>query len=102
MYLVEKTSEFDKWLKKLKDKKAKARILVRLQRIEENGNFGDCQPIGEGLSELRIHYAAGYRVYLKKHQGHFVLLLAGGDKSTQSKDIEKAKLLWNEYKETQK
>lgn len=52
MYLVKKTSEFDKWLKKLKDKKAKARILVRLQRIEENGNFGDCQPIGEALVNL--------------------------------------------------
>ena len=99
MYLIEKTSEFDKWLRKLKDKKAKARILMRIQRIEDNGNFGDCQPIGEGLSELRIHYATGYRVYLKDFQGHLVLLLAGGDKSTQPKDIEKAKALWREYKD---
>lgn len=59
-------------------------------------------PSGGGLGELRIHYAAGYRIYLKEHQGHCVLLLTGGDRSTQSKDIEKAKLLWDEYKGTQK
>jgi putative addiction module killer protein len=62
MYSVEKTDEFDKWLSKLKDKRAKAKILFRIQRIEENGNFGDCEPVGQGLSELRIHYAKGYRV----------------------------------------
>jgi putative addiction module killer protein len=55
MYLIEKSSEFDKWFRKLKDRKAKAKILVRIQRIEEKGNFGDCQPVGEGISELRIH-----------------------------------------------
>lgn len=67
MYLIEKTSEFDKWFRKLKDRKAKAKILMRLQRIEEQGNFGDCQSVGEGISELRIHYAKGYRIYLKEH-----------------------------------
>jgi putative addiction module killer protein len=97
VYLIEKTNEFDKWLRKLKDKKAKAKILIRIQRIEEHGNFGDCQPIGQGISELRIHYATGYRVYLKDQNGHLVLLLVGGDKTTQSKDIEKAKELWAEY-----
>uniref|UniRef100_UPI0040477DB2 type II toxin-antitoxin system RelE/ParE family toxin n=1 Tax=Roseivirga sp. TaxID=1964215 RepID=UPI0040477DB2 len=97
MYLIEKTNEFDKWLRKLKDKKAKAKILIRIQRIEEHGNFGDCQPIGQGISELRIHHATGYRVYLKDQNGQLVLLLVGGDKTTQSKDIEKAKQLWAEY-----
>lgn len=102
MYLIEKTSEFDKWFRKLKDRKVKAKILIRIQRIEENGNFGDCQPVGEGISELKIHYATGYRVYFKEHDGHLILLLIGGDKSTQSKDIEKAKLLWKEYKKSRK
>ncbi|WP_416865263.1 MAG: type II toxin-antitoxin system RelE/ParE family toxin [Imperialibacter sp.] len=63
MYSVEKTDEFDKWLKKLKDNRAKAKILFRIQRIEEHGNFGDCEPVGQGLSELRIHHGKGYRVY---------------------------------------
>jgi putative addiction module killer protein len=102
MYLIEKTPEFDKWLRKLKDRKAKAKILLRIQRIEENGNLGDCQPIGEGLSELRIHYAKGYRVYLKMYKKHMILLLAGGDKSTQTKDIQKAKQLWIQYQTERK
>lgn len=97
MYLIEKTSEFDKWFRRLKDRRAKAKILIRLQRIEERGNFGDCQPVGEGISELRIHYAKGYRIYLKEHGEQLVLLIIGGDKSTQSIDIEKAKRLWKEY-----
>jgi putative addiction module killer protein len=97
MYSVEKTDEFDKWLSKLKDKRAKAKILFRIQRIEENGNFGDCEPVGQGLSELRIHYAKGYRVYLKDINGRIVFLLNGGDKSSQQKDIKKAKQLWEDY-----
>jgi putative addiction module killer protein len=98
MYLIEKTSEFDKWLRKLKDRRAKAKILFRIQRIEDNANFGDCKPIGDGLSELRIPEGKGYRVYLKKHSGIITILLTGGDKSTQSNDIEKAKILWTKYK----
>ena len=98
MFVIEKTDEFDKWLKKLKDLKAKAKILFRIQRIENDGNFGDCQPVGQGISELRIHYAKGYRVYLKEYGDKIVLLLNGGDKSTQSKDIAKAKKIWTEYK----
>lgn len=100
MYLIEKTSEFDKWFRKLKDRKAKVKILIRIQRIEELGNFGDCQPVGEGISELRIRYAKGYRVYLKEHGEQLILLLIGGDKSTQNSDIEKAKKLWQEYIKT--
>ena len=89
MYSIEKTDEFDKWLRKLKDRRAKAKILFRIQRIEEHGNFGDCEAVGQGLSELRIHYAKGYRVYLKDIDGRIVFLLNGGDKSTQQKDIKK-------------
>ncbi len=97
MYSIEKTEVFDKWLRKLKDQRAKAKILFRIQRIEEYGNFGDCEPGGEGISELRIHYAKGYRVYLKEHAGTIVLLLNGGTKSTQQADIDRAKNLWSNY-----
>ena len=97
MYSIEKTDEFEKWFRKLKDKRAKAKILFRIQRIEEYGNFGDCDPVGQGISELRIHYAKGYRVYLKEHSGRIVLLLNGGHKSTQQKDIIKAKQIWVDY-----
>ncbi len=97
MYFIEKTDEFDKWLRKLRDKRAKAKILFRIQRIEDHGNFGDCEPIGQGISELRIHYAKGYIVYLKETNGRIVLLLNGGDKSSQQKDINKAKQLWEIY-----
>ncbi|KYG78547.1 putative addiction module killer protein [Roseivirga ehrenbergii] len=98
MYSIEKTLEFDKWLRKLKDPRAKAKVLFRIQRIEQSGNFGDCEPVGQGISELRIHYAKGYRVYLKEYKGTVVLLLSGGTKSSQQKDILKAKELWSHYK----
>ena len=99
MYIIEKTDEFDKWLRKFKDIRARTKILFRIQRIVQNGNFGDCEPVGEGISELRIHYAKGYRVYLKEYGEKVVLLLIGGDKSTQQKDIVKAKQIWSEYKD---
>lgn len=99
MYSIEKTSVFDKWLRKLKDQRAKAKVLFRIQRIQEHGNFGDCEPVGQGISELRIHYAKGYRVYLKEHKGRIILLLNGGTKASQQKDIEKAKDLWLKYKD---
>ncbi len=99
MYSIVKTDVFDKWLRKLKDQRARAKILFRIQRIEEQGNFGDCEPVGEGISELRIHYAKGYRVYLKEHAGTIVLLLNDGTKSTQQTDIEKAKKLWSDCKD---
>ena len=99
MYIIEKTDEFDKWLRKLKDIRAKTKILFRIQRIEQYGNFGDCEPVGEGISELRIHYAKGYRVYLKEYGEKIVLLLNGGDKSSQQKDIAKSKQIWSDYKD---
>lgn len=99
MYSIEKTDVFDKWLRKLKDQRAKAKILFRIQRIEEQGNFGDCEPVGQGISELRIHYAKGYRIYLREYNGRVVILLNGGTKSSQKKDIDKAKVIWLNYKD---
>ena len=98
VYSIEKTAVFDKWFRKLQDQRAKAKILFRIQRIEAQGNFGDCEFFGQGIGELRIHYAKGYRVYLKKYKGKIVLLLNGGTKSSQQKDIERAKQLWLNHK----
>ena len=73
----------------MKDKQARARIAVRVARAED-GNFGDCQPVGASVSEMRIHYGPGYRVYFTQRGVELVILLAGGDKSTQAKDIKAA------------
>ena len=91
MYKIEKTEDFDKWLRKLKDLRAKAKILFRIQKIENDEHFGDCEPVGNGIRELKIDYAKGYRVYFKESDGKIIILLIGGDKSTQQRDIEKAK-----------
>ena len=91
MYSIEKTDEFDKWLRKLKDLRAKAKILFRIQKIENDEHFGDCEPVGDGIRELKIDYAKGYRVYFKESDGKIIILLIGGDKSTQHRDIEMAK-----------
>jgi len=98
MYFIEKTVEFDKWLRKLKDLRAKAKILFRIQRIESIGHFGDCEPVGNRIRELKINYAKGYRVYYKETDGKIIILLIGGDKSTQQKDIEKAKEILKKIK----
>ncbi len=94
MIIVEKTSEFDKWIRKLKDIRAKSKILFRVQKFETDEHFGDCKPVGDGISEMRINYAKGYRVYFKERDYKIVILLIGGDKSTQQKDIRKAKEIW--------
>lgn len=91
MYIIEKTEEFDKWLRKLKDLRAKAKILFRIQKIENDERFGDCKLVGNGIRELKIDFAKGYRVYFKESDGKIIILLIGGDKSTQQRDIEKAK-----------
>ncbi|WP_262481225.1 type II toxin-antitoxin system RelE/ParE family toxin [Algoriphagus aquimarinus] len=90
--------EFDKWLKKLKDIQAKAKILFRIQKIERDGHFGDCKSVGDGISEMRINFAKGYRVYFKEKDGIIIVLLIGGDKSSQQNDIKKAKEIWNKLK----
>ncbi|MBJ7882316.1 type II toxin-antitoxin system RelE/ParE family toxin [Gelidibacter salicanalis] len=94
MFFIEKTTDFDKWLKKLKDFKAKAKILFRIQKLETDEHFGDSKPVGEGIRELRINFAKGYRVYFKEKDGKIIVLLIGWDKSTQQRDISKAKEIW--------
>jgi putative addiction module killer protein len=86
---IRKTEVYAKWLDGLRDIHARARILVRVERLAA-GNPGDVRPVGEGVSELCINYGPGYRVYYKKHGREVVILLAGGDKRTQSRDIETA------------
>jgi putative addiction module killer protein len=98
MYFIEKTTEFDKWLRKLKDLRAKAKILFRIQKLEKDENFGDFRPVGDGINELKLNYAKGYRIYFKETDGKIIILLIGGDKSTQQKDIEKAKEICNKLK----
>lgn len=83
------TELFDAWFAALKDKQAVRRVQARIDRVED-GNFGDCMPVGEGVSEMRIHYGPGYRVYFVQRGMEVVILLAGGDKSTQSTDIKTA------------
>ncbi len=83
------TAVFDAWFAGLKDQQAARRIQVRIDRAEE-GNFGDCKPVGEGVSEMRIHYGPGFRIYFMQRGMEIVILLAGGDKSTQTKDIKTA------------
>jgi putative addiction module killer protein len=88
---------FDDWLDGLRDTKGQSRIQVRLDRLEQ-GNLGDCKPVGEGVLELRINYGPGYRVYIAEDGPVVVLLLIGGDKGTQTKDIKTAKSYWKNYR----
>lgn len=98
MYTVLRSDTFDKWLSKLKDTKGKARILARI-RSAELGNLGDSKSVGQGIREMRIHYGPGYRVYFI-HKGKLViLLLVGGDKSSQKRDIKKAIALAEMFKD---
>jgi len=90
MIEVIKTSVFDTWLSGLKDGRAKARIAARIDRLS-NGNAGDVKPVGKGVSEIRIDHGPGYRVYFLQHGQVLVVLLCGGDKSTQKQDIKDAK-----------
>jgi len=91
---------FTEWLATIRDKVAIARIRVRLRQVEA-GNLGDCDSVGEGVIEIRIHVGAGYRVYFGRHGKACVLLLCGGDKSSQARDIKRAKALWLEWKQRQ-
>jgi putative addiction module killer protein len=99
MYTFVRSSEFDAWLSALADPMAKARILARL-RSATLGNFGDCEHVGEGVSEMRVHVGPGYRVYFVRTGGTVYVLLTGGDKSSQQHDIARAKRMARELKET--
>jgi putative addiction module killer protein len=92
-----RSSDFDAWLLDLTDQKAKARILARLASAEF-GNFGDCEAVGDGVWEMRIHVGAGYRVYYTRTGATVYVLLAGGVKATQTKDISKAKKMARKLK----
>jgi putative addiction module killer protein len=98
MIELKQTETFRKWRLRLRDQRARAAIASRLDRLAQ-GNASDVKPVGEGVSELRIHYGPGYRVYFQKRGNTIIVLLCGGDKSTQAKDINTAKHLaetWSE------
>ena len=89
MVKIRQTAVFSKWLRGLRDRLARVRILARIDRFE-TGNAGDVRAVGEGVSEMRIAYGPGYRVYFTRRGSELVILLAGGDKSSQAKDIQRA------------
>ncbi len=97
MYEIIQSATFSKWLSEIKDQQTRMRILVRLDRAMF-GNFGDTEPVGEGLSELRIHYGPGYRLYYLQRDMR-VVMLCGGDKASQQRDIEKAKKIAKKMEE---
>ena len=88
---------FREWLAELRDKRAAARVQARLERLRV-GNFGDAKSVGKGVSELRVSYGPGYRVYYARHGEMVVVLLCGGDKSSQPGDIRDAQLYWADFK----
>lgn len=98
MVEVIKSETFDRWLRRLRDGRARARILARIDRLAA-GNPGDVGPVGEGVSEMRIDYGPGYRVYYLTRGPVLVILLCGGDKSTQRRDIAQAKAMARDWKE---
>jgi putative addiction module killer protein len=98
MIEFKQTEAFRKWRTRLKDERARALIASRLDRLAF-GNAGDVKPVGQGISELRIDHGTGYRLYFLKHGNAIIILLCGGDKSTQQKDIKTAKRLAKEWSE---
>ncbi|MBD1106831.1 type II toxin-antitoxin system RelE/ParE family toxin [Pseudomonas amygdali] len=98
MTTIKQTSTYMAWERSLKDQKAKAAIAARIFRVA-NGLMGDVSPVGQGVSELRIHVGPGYRVYFQQRGDELILLLCGGDKSSQSRDIETAKRLADQWRQ---
>jgi putative addiction module killer protein len=98
-YYIDKNGKipFKEWLNGLNDRVARAKIRIRLDRVRL-GNIGDSRPVGKGVHELRVDYGPGYRIYFAREGIKIILLLIGGDKSTQEKDIEQAKRFLNDYK----
>jgi len=95
MLTVRQTETFSVWLKDLSDIRGRAKIVARIQRLAD-GNPGDVAPVGDGVSEMRIHFGPGYRVYYVNRGGELIVLLCGGDKSSQHRDIDEAKRLAQE------
>jgi len=98
LYTLLTTPVFDEWLSRLRDNRGKARILARLTSAEA-GNFGNCGPVGDGVSEMRVHCGPGYRIYFVRNGRSVYLLLNGGDKASQARDIERAKEMARGLKE---
>ena len=98
MIIIRETEVFKKWIRGLKDHIARSIIIARIRRISA-GNFGDSRPVGDNVYELRIDYGPGFRVYLTRREQEIVILLCGGDKSTQSRDIDTAKRIAQNLKE---
>jgi putative addiction module killer protein len=98
MKKIKRSDTFINWINKLRDNRARFRIYKRIDRLAE-GNPGDVEPAGEGISEMRIHYGPGYRVYYKDTGKEIIILLCGGDKTTQQTDIIKAKEIARLYEE---
>lgn len=98
MHEIVQSASFSSWLAKLKDRAAVMRINARIRRVAETGNFGDAKPLRDGVSEIRIDYGPGYRLYYLQHGPIVVVLLAGGDKSTQDADIKRAIEIAKEWK----
>jgi putative addiction module killer protein len=97
---IKQTRQYEDWYNGLNDSAVRARVALRLKRIKEYDHFGDVKPVGDGIFEMRIHFGKGYRIYYRAIGDTIILLLVGGDKSSQSRDIEKARILAKEdYKE---
>jgi putative addiction module killer protein len=96
MFEVRQTEQFAEWLDGLRDRKARARIAVRLSRVEQNGHLGDVKPVGDGVFEMRIDYGPGYRLYYTRSGKAVVFMLCGGDKNTQARDIATARRMAKE------
>ena len=99
MIQILRSAEFDHWIERLRDAKARARIQARILRLSM-ANAGDSKPVGEGVSEMRIDYGPGYRVYFLQHGAELVILLCGGDKSSQDRDIKNAITIARRWKES--
>ncbi|MCL1865622.1 MAG: type II toxin-antitoxin system RelE/ParE family toxin [Spirochaetes bacterium] len=97
IYKVITTDTFDNWFENLKSIKVRSRIADRIDRIKE-GNLGDTKPVGNGISELRFHFESGYRIYFIKQNNTIIILLCGGNKKSQSKDIKKSQSIANEVR----
>jgi putative addiction module killer protein len=95
MFTIQKTEYFNDWLRGLRDIRGKAKILARLKRAEQ-GNLGDHKPVGDGVLEMRVNFGPGYRVYFSRRGGIVIIILVGGDKSSQERDIRKAKQIASE------
>ena len=97
VYRAQSSKEpFNDWLNNLRDVMGRKRILARVARLDQ-GNYGDCESVGDGVRELRLFFGGGYRVYFGEKDGDIVVLLCGGDKDSQEKDIELAKIYWEDY-----